>query len=58
MKFAFIGTEKAHMSQSRLCDFAGVSISGYYAWKHRLPSRRPLDRRRASNLLDQNFICD
>ncbi|ANG99105.1 transposase [Brucella pseudogrignonensis] len=43
MKFAFIDTEKAHMSLSRLCTFAGVSISGYYAWKHRLPSRRQLD---------------
>ncbi|AIJ56684.1 putative integrase [Brucella abortus] len=43
MKFAFIDTEKAHMSLSRLCAFAGVSISGYYAWKHRLPSRRQLD---------------
>ncbi len=31
------------MSVSRLCAFAGVSISGYYAWKHRLPSRRQLD---------------
>lgn len=40
MKFAFIDTEKAHMSLSRLCAFAGVSISGYYAWKHRLPSRQ------------------
>ncbi|WP_433850450.1 IS3 family transposase [Brucella pseudogrignonensis] len=43
MKFAFIDTEKAHISLSRLCAFAGVSISGYYAWKHRLPSRRQLD---------------
>lgn len=31
------------MSLSRLCAFAGVSISGYYAWKHRLPSRSQLD---------------
>lgn len=43
MKFAFIDTEKAHVSLSRLCALAGVSISGYYAWKHRLPSRRQLD---------------
>ncbi|NKW80312.1 IS3 family transposase [Ochrobactrum pecoris] len=43
MKFAFIDTEKVHMSLSRLCAFAGVSISGYYAWKHRVPSRRQLD---------------
>lgn len=26
-----------------MCDFAGVSISGYYAWKHRVPSRLQLD---------------
>lgn len=43
MKFAFIDTEKAHMSLSPLCSFAGVSISGCYAWKHRCPSRRQLD---------------
>ncbi|MCX2696474.1 hypothetical protein OPR82_06755 [Brucella sp. YY2X] len=31
MKFAFIDTEKAHMSLLRLWAFADVSISGYYA---------------------------
>jgi len=43
MRFAFIDTEKAHMSLSRLCTFAGVSISGYHAWKRRGPSRRQFD---------------
>ncbi|WP_413571084.1 IS3 family transposase [Brucella sp. H1_1004] len=31
------------MSLSRLRAFSGVSISGYYAWKRRLPSSRQLD---------------
>ena len=43
MRFAFIDTEKARMSLSRLCAFAGVSVSGYHAWKRRCPSRRQFD---------------
>ena len=43
MKFTFIATQKADMSLARLCSCAGVSISGYYAWKRRPPSRRQLD---------------
>lgn len=35
--------EKDSMSLDRLCTLAGVSISGYYAWKHRPPSWRQLD---------------
>lgn len=31
------------MSLSRLCAFAGVSISGYHAWKRRGPSCRQFD---------------
>lgn len=43
MRFAFIDANKATMSVSRLCAFAGVSVSGYHAWKQRGPSRRQLD---------------
>ncbi len=43
MKFAFIDAQKATISLSRLCAFADVSLSGYYAWKHRAPSRHQLD---------------
>ena len=43
MKFAFIDAQKADMSLARLCSCASVSISGYYAWKQRAPSRRQLD---------------
>ena len=43
MKFACIDAQKAGMSLARLCACAGVSISGYYAWKQRAPSRRQLD---------------
>ena len=31
------------MSLARLCSYAGVSISGYHAWKQRAPSRHQLD---------------
>ena len=40
MSFALIGQEKASMSLDRLYSLAGISISGYYAWKHRPPGRR------------------
>lgn len=43
MKFAFIDKEKAFMRLSRLCVLAGVSVSGYYAWKHRRLSDRQRD---------------
>ena len=43
MQFACIDAQKAERSLARLCACAGVSISGYYAWKQRFPSRRQLD---------------
>ena len=43
MQFACIDAQKAEMSLARLCACAGVSISGYYAWKQRAPSHRQLD---------------
>ena len=43
MQFACIATQKAYMSLARLCSYAGVSISGYYAWKQRSPGARQLD---------------
>ncbi len=43
MKFAFIDAQEATMSLSRLCAFADISLSGYYIWKHRAPSRHQLD---------------
>ena len=43
MQFGCITTQKAEMSLARLCACAGVSITGYYAWKQRAPSRRQLN---------------
>ena len=43
MQFACIATQKADISLARLCAYAGISISGYYACKQRVPSRRKLD---------------
>lgn len=40
MKFRFIDAESAHYPVTHLCAFVGVSCSGYYAWKKRLPSAR------------------
>lgn len=38
--FGFIDAEKAYLPVSLLCRVLGVSRSGYYAWKGRLPSKR------------------
>ena len=43
MKFQLIDAKKAALPIERMCPLLNVSGSGYYAWKHRGPSRRQLD---------------
>ncbi len=43
MTFRVIDEKKADMPIDRKCALFGVSVSGYYAWKHRQPSRRQRD---------------
>ena len=43
MRFRLIDAEKAKLPIARICALLNVSVSGYYAWKHRGPSRRQLD---------------
>ena len=43
MMFRVIDEKKADLPIARKCALFGVSASGYYAWKKRLPSRRQLD---------------
>ena len=43
MRFRLIDAEKAKLPIFRLCALLNVSVSGYYAWKRRGPSRRQLD---------------
>ena len=40
MMFGVIDAQKAEIPIKRSCALFGVSSSGYYAWKHRLPCRR------------------
>jgi putative transposase len=39
-RYRFIAVEKAHYSVAQLCGVLQVAVSGYYAWRHRQPSRR------------------
>ncbi len=41
-RYRFIVEEKAHYSVAQLCRVLQVAASGYYAWRHRKPSRRAL----------------
>ncbi len=43
MKFRLIDAEKVKLPIDRMCSLLNVSVSGYYAWKRRGPSRRQLD---------------
>lgn len=43
MKFRLIDASKADLPVERMCGLLDVSVSGYYAWKGRTPSRRQLD---------------
>ena len=43
MKFRLIDASKADLPVERMCDLLDVSVSGYYAWHERAPSRRQLD---------------
>jgi len=43
MRFKLIDEAKKQFPVRRLCLVLGVSESGYFAWRHRGPSRRQLD---------------
>lgn len=46
MTFQLIDQERAHHAVSRLCSVLNVTRQGYWAWKHRPPSRRRVEDER------------
>lgn len=43
MKYGLIDANKTALPIDRMCSLLRVSVSGYYAWRRRLPSRRQRD---------------
>ena len=42
MRFRLIDAKQAELPIERMCMLLHVSVSGYYAWQRRTPSRRQL----------------
>jgi putative transposase len=55
MRFRLIEAEKTQHPVSLLCSVLGVSRGGYYAWRHRGPSRRTLADERLARLIARVF---
>ena len=57
MKFAWIQTEKASYSLTRLCRWLGVTPSGFYAWRQRPESTHAREDRRLKVLVHASFAA-
>ncbi|MDH5857639.1 IS3 family transposase [Lampropedia aestuarii] len=56
LKYAFIASNQAIFSISRMCRILQLNPSGYYAWKAKPESERALDDRRLLGLLKQAWL--
>jgi putative transposase len=54
-KFAFIDGEKDHFPISKMCAWLGVSTSGYYEWRNRVPSPAARRRERLASMITAIF---
>jgi len=57
VKFAWIQTEKASYSLTRLCRWLGVTPSGFYAWRQRPESTHAREDRRLKVLVHASFAA-
>ena len=55
MKYAFIDSLRTQHAVSKMCQWAGVSRSGYYKWRSREPSAQDCRRLEAERLLVNLF---
>jgi putative transposase len=54
-KFELIDAEKANFPIVKMCEWAGVSTSGYYEWRDRPASATAIRRRQLKKLITAIF---
>lgn len=54
-KYAFINSEEGNYSVRKMCIWAKVSRSGYYEWRHRVPSRTAIWRAELAVIIEDVF---
>jgi putative transposase len=55
MKYQFIANHRQDYPISIMCRILQVSVSGYYAWQKRAPSRRSQEDARLSERIEQIY---
>ena len=55
MRYAYIESQRGLHAVHKMCAWLGVSRSGYYKWRQRIPSRRALRREQVRHAVEVTF---